>query len=48
MATGCLSSTNIPDFPGIDSFEGETYHTGRWPQGGVDFTGKRVAVIGTG
>ena len=48
MATGCLSSANTPDFAGIDSFEGETYHTGRWPQGGVDFTGKRVAVIGTG
>ncbi|MGZ4694706.1 MAG: flavin-containing monooxygenase [Acidimicrobiales bacterium] len=48
MATGCLSSANTPDFPGLDSFEGETYHTGRWPQEGVDFTGKRVAVIGTG
>ena len=48
MATGCLSSTNTPDFPGMDSFAGETYHTGRWPQEGVDFTGKRVGVIGTG
>jgi len=48
MATGCLSSTNLPDFPGRDSFAGETYHTGRWPHAGVDFTGKRVAVIGTG
>ena len=48
MATGCLSSANTPEFPGIESFEGETYHTGRWPQQGVDFTGKRVAVIGTG
>ncbi|MGZ4707550.1 MAG: flavin-containing monooxygenase, partial [Acidimicrobiales bacterium] len=48
MATGCLSSANTPDFPGLDSFEGETYHTGRWPQEGVDFTRKRVAVIGTG
>ena len=28
--------------------QGETYHTGRWPHEGVDFTGKRVAVIGTG
>jgi cation diffusion facilitator CzcD-associated flavoprotein CzcO len=48
MATGCLSSTNIPDFDGLDSFEGPTYHTGRWPHEGVDFTGQRVAVIGTG
>jgi cyclohexanone monooxygenase len=48
MATGCLSSTNIPAFPGRDSFAGATYHTGRWPHEGVDFTGKRVAVIGTG
>ena len=37
-----------PDFPGLDRFAGETYHTGRWPHEGVDFTGKRVAVIGTG
>jgi len=48
MATGCLSSARIPDFAGLDSFEGETYHTGRWPHEGVDFGGKRVAVIGTG
>jgi len=48
MATGCLSSTNIPAFPGRETFAGATYHTGRWPHEGVDFTGKRVAVIGTG
>ena len=48
MATGCLSSANIPDFQGLDSFEGATYHTGRWPHAGVDFTGQRVGVIGTG
>jgi cyclohexanone monooxygenase len=48
MATGCLSSARIPDFAGLDTFEGETYHTGRWPHDGVDFSGKRVAVIGTG
>ena len=48
MATGCLSSANIPDFPGRDTFEGDTYHTGHWPHEGVDFTGKRVGVIGTG
>ena len=48
MATGCLSSANIPDIPGLDAFAGDTYHTGRWPHEGVDFTGKRVGVIGTG
>jgi cyclohexanone monooxygenase len=48
MATGCLSSPNLPKFPGLDSFEGERYHTGYWPHEPVDFTAKRVAVIGTG
>ena len=48
MATGCLSQANTPRFEGIDSFAGATYHTGRWPHEGVDFTGKRVGIIGTG
>ncbi len=48
MATGCLSTANLPDIPGRDSFRGATYHTGRWPHEEVDFRGKRVAVIGTG
>jgi len=48
MATGCLSSTNLPDFPGLDSFRGEWVHTGDWPHEPVDFSDKRVAVIGTG
>ena len=48
MATGCLSSANIPEFAGLDTFAGEIYHTGRWPHHDVDFTGKRVGVIGTG
>ncbi|MBU6371487.1 MAG: NAD(P)/FAD-dependent oxidoreductase [Alphaproteobacteria bacterium] len=47
-ATGCLSVPNEPAFPGQETFAGATYHTGRWPHEGVDFTGKRVAVIGTG
>jgi cyclohexanone monooxygenase len=47
-AVGCLSATNTPKFPGIDTFEGQSYHTGAWPHEGVDFTGQRVAVIGTG
>jgi len=48
MATGCLSSANLPAIPGRESFAGAAYHTGRWPHEGVDFTGRRVAVIGTG
>lgn len=48
MATGCLSDAKVPQFPGVDSFEGATYHTGRWPHEGVDFTGLRVGVVGTG
>jgi cation diffusion facilitator CzcD-associated flavoprotein CzcO/acetyl esterase/lipase len=48
MATGCLSLPKTPDVPGYGRFGGPTYYTGRWPHDGVDFTGKRVAVIGTG
>jgi cyclohexanone monooxygenase len=48
MATGCLSTARIPDFKGLATFKGKVYHTGHWPHEGVDFTGKRVAVIGTG
>ena len=47
-AVGCLSSTQVPNFAGLDSFAGDWYHTGSWPHDGVDFTGKRVGVIGTG
>jgi cation diffusion facilitator CzcD-associated flavoprotein CzcO len=48
MATGCLSVPKEPEVPGAESFRGAIHHTGRWPHEGVDFTGKRVAVIGTG
>jgi len=48
MATGCLSSTNLPDIKGLDTFAGDRYHTGEWPHEEVNFTGKRVGVIGTG
>ena len=48
MASGCLSSPNLPDIAGRDTFSGDMYHTGRWPHEGVDFTGRKVAVIGTG
>jgi cation diffusion facilitator CzcD-associated flavoprotein CzcO len=48
MATGCLSSTNEPSFPGRETYRGNVYHTGRWPKEGVDFSGLNVGVIGTG
>jgi cyclohexanone monooxygenase len=48
MATGCLSAARIPDFPGLESYAGNVIHTGHWPKEGVDFSGQRVAVIGTG
>ena len=48
MATGALSIPRLPDIRGIESFAGHVYHTGAWPHEGVDFTGLRVGVIGTG
>ena len=48
MATGCLSSPKAPEIPGLDRFRGPIHHTSRWPHEGVDFTGLRVGVIGTG
>lgn len=48
MATGVLSTPKIPDIPGTEQFQGEMYSSAHWPEAGVDFTGKRVAVIGTG
>ncbi len=48
MAAGNLSTPRVPDFKGIHDFKGKWYHTGLWPHEGVDFTGKTVAVIGTG
>lgn len=48
MAVGNLSTPRTPDFAGLESFSGNWYHTGMWPHDGVDFSGQRVAVIGTG
>jgi cation diffusion facilitator CzcD-associated flavoprotein CzcO len=47
-AVGCLSTANVPKFPGLEDFAGDWYHTGQWPHEGVDFTGKTVGMIGTG
>src|SRR4051794_15457765 len=48
LATGCLSNAKMPDIEGLADFKGKVYHTGQWPHEPVDFTGLRVAVIGTG
>ncbi|MES2535680.1 MAG: NAD(P)/FAD-dependent oxidoreductase [Pseudomonadota bacterium] len=48
MATGSLSASKVPDFKGLSSFKGNWYHTGLWPSDGVDFSGMRVGVVGTG
>src|ERR1700710_1855726 len=48
MATGCLSIPIIPTFAGLESFSGEVYRTSDWPHAGVDLSGKRVGLIGTG
>ena len=48
MATGCISTAQTPDIEGLSDYRGETYHTGNWPHEKVNFTGKRIAVIGTG
>jgi cation diffusion facilitator CzcD-associated flavoprotein CzcO len=47
-STGVLSVPYYPEVPGRRDFGGESHHTGRWPSDPVDFTGKRVAVVGTG
>src|SRR6202165_2217963 len=48
LATGCLSNARMPDIEVLAGFKGKVYHTGHWPHEPVDFTGLRVAVIGTG
>jgi cation diffusion facilitator CzcD-associated flavoprotein CzcO len=47
-AMGILSAHTLPAIPGRESFRGPAYHPARWPHTPVDFTGKRVGVIGTG
>jgi cyclohexanone monooxygenase/acetone monooxygenase len=44
---GMLSAPHV-SFPGQESFEGQVFHTARWPKQPVDFAGKRVGVIGNG
>jgi cation diffusion facilitator CzcD-associated flavoprotein CzcO len=47
-AVGCLSTANVPNIPGRECFKGRALHTGQWPHEGVDFSGQRVGMIGTG
>ncbi|MFM9591784.1 flavin-containing monooxygenase [Streptomyces scabiei] len=46
-AAGLLSRINVPDFPGIDRFQGRIVHTADWPED-LDITGQRIGVIGNG
>jgi cation diffusion facilitator CzcD-associated flavoprotein CzcO len=48
FATGSLSAATVPDIPGLDDFTGRWYHTGLWPHEEVNFTCRRVGIIGTG
>ena len=48
FATGCLSVPNKPNFEGIENFDGELLQTSNWPHEEQDFSGKKVAIIGTG
>ena len=48
MATGCISTTQIPNLKGLSDYVGNTFHTGDWPHEEVDFSGQSIAVIGTG
>ncbi len=48
LAVGTLSAPKLPEIPGIERFKGEWYQTQKFPKEGVNFIGKRVAVIGTG
>jgi cation diffusion facilitator CzcD-associated flavoprotein CzcO len=47
-AVGPLSAPTMPRIEGVETFQGQSFHTARWPHEPVDFAGKRVAVIGTG
>ena len=48
MATGCISTAQIPEIDGLSDYRGRTFHTGNWPHEKIDFAGRRIAVIGTG
>ena len=45
---GVLSTPTLPNFEGMGSFEGKSFHASQWPHEPLDLTGKRVAVVGSG
>lgn len=47
-AVGLLSAPTLPNIEGRDSFDGASFHTFHWPEGGIELAGQRVAVVGTG
>ena len=47
-ALGTLSTPSLPNYDGMDSFEGISFHASNWPHEPLDLKGKRVAVIGAG
>ncbi len=48
LATGNLSTPQLPDIEGVTEFSGRSFHTGDWPHEEIDFEGRRVGIIGTG
>src|ERR1700754_1515601 len=48
LCTGLSAKPFVPDLPGLNEFAGERHHTALWPQQGLDLTGKRLGVLGTG
>ena len=48
MATGCLSTPQVPEIAGLDQFHGPTYYASQWPHDDPDFTGRTVGIVGTG
>ena len=43
-----LSTPTLPNFEGMASFEGKSFHASQWPHEPLDLAGKRVAVVGSG
>ena len=48
LGMGVLSTPTLPNFEGMGSFEGKSFHASQWPHEPLDLTGKRVAVVGSG
>ncbi|MDE0805120.1 MAG: NAD(P)/FAD-dependent oxidoreductase, partial [Acidimicrobiales bacterium] len=48
LCTGFAAKAHVPAFTGLADFGGDCHHTAHWPQDGLDMTGRRVGIIGTG